>query len=104
MTLLLLLTMMLPQQPANLAEENQRHIELLDARIYAMERQLDRVEMIIDDIKDSTKQLVEATEDTTGLDRTDMLIGLMMALLGLDKGSYWIRARRNGSNGNAKKN
>ena len=91
MKVLLLFSFLLAQPQPDIPMENRRHIERLDDRIYDMERQLDRLE-------DGMNRLVDRiTNDTSN---TEILLYVLMALLGIDKGSYYIR-RRNGGGENS---
>ncbi len=92
---LLLLFLVFQVQP-DLPAENQRQIERMEDRIYTMERQLDRVENIVDEVKDSMNLIAD------GASNTDILLYIIMALVGVDKGTYWIR-KRNGRLANSKK-
>jgi hypothetical protein len=88
---LLLLLMVFQAQP-DLPKQNQRQIERMEDRIYAMERQLDRVENTVDEVKNLI----------SNISSTDILLYVVMAIFGIDKGSYWIR-RRNGRLNNSGK-
>ena len=87
----LLLLLIFQAQP-DLPSQNQLQIQLMENRMRDMERQLDRVENTVDEVK----RLVGSPNNT------DVLIYLLMALIGIDKGSYYIRRRNGRINGNSK--
>lgn len=92
MKLLLLLLLFQVPPAANLPNENKRQIERVEDRVYSMERQFDRIERTVDEVKG----IVDSPSST------DILLYVLMALLGIDKGSYWIRRRNGRINGNSK--
>lgn len=73
----------------SLAIQNQRHIERIEDRIHTIERQLDKIERAVEGIGTQVSDI-----DNDG--NTELLLYILMVMLGVDKGSYWVQRRRNG--------
>lgn len=94
MTLLLFLALF---QTQDLPAQNSQSIAILAARTTAIERQLDRIEVTLVNVSKDLER--HAQNGTSGETTTDMLLYILLALLGIDKGSYWVKGyaqRRNG--------
>lgn len=93
MVLLLFLALF---QTQNLPAQNSQSIALLAARTTAIERQLDRIEVTLVNV---SKDLERHAQNGSSGETTDILLYVLLALLGIDKGSYWVKGyaqRRNG--------